>query len=154
MSKPTALDLAVHRTFHKWSGGLPAAAAALGKSEQVLRNKVNWTVATNHLTLNEARDAMLMSGDFQILYSLAEELDLRILGPAEPYASFMQELMTAEAAHGDVSRAMADAIRDRRISPRERSEIAQSIRNEIAAKQRLLGAIDAIVEAGGLVSHG
>jgi hypothetical protein len=142
------LDIAIHRTFHDWPGGLKAAAAALGKAEQVLRNKASPTVTTNVLSLVEARDAMLMSGDLQILHALASELGVCVQGPLEGHASVMHELMTAEAEHGDVARVMADALRDNRITPREAADIAREVREEIAAKQRLLAAVEALAATG------
>lgn len=137
----TPLDVAIHRTFHDWPGGLKAAAAALGKNEQVLRNKAAHTVTTNMLGLHEARDAMLMSGDLQILQALADELGVRVLPASKTPGSVLVELMAAEAEHGDVARALADALRDGRITPREAADVAAEINEEIAAKQRLLVAV-------------
>lgn len=148
----TPLDIAIHRTFHSWPGGLRAAAAALGikaaSAEQIMRNKAAHTVTTNMLGLHEARDAMLMSGDLQILYALADELGVVVHAPASKAESVIVELITADAEHGDVARVMADALRDGRITPREAEDVAREIREEIAAKQRLLLAVQAAAQSG------
>lgn len=150
----TPLDVAIHRTFHDWPGGLKAAAAALGKNEQVLRNKAAHTVTTNMLGLHEARDAMLMSGDLQILHALADELGVVLSKPAQQHSSLMMELIATQAEHGDVSRMMAEVLRDGHVTPREAEDVAVEIRQEIAALERLLAAVQDSAQSRASVMQG
>ena len=136
------LDIAIHRTFHDWPGGLKAAAA-------VLRNKANPTTKGNILSLIEARDAMLMTGDLQILHALAAEFGCVVQASAGEPASLMQELLREQAEHGDVARALSEALRDQRITPREAEDIAREGQESIEALQRLVAAARAAAESGG-----
>lgn len=127
------LELAVHRTAHDFPGGVPALAAAMGQKPGVLKNKVCPTAEWNKLSLDEAMQIMLLSGNHSILQEMARELGLMVQGLPCKRGSVLQNLLREQAEHGHVANALAAALDDGRVTPREAMDVAREIDDEIQA---------------------
>jgi hypothetical protein len=63
---------AFHQTVHSAPGGCESIAPRMGMSAQVLRNKANPNSATNKPTLDDADRLMGLTGDYRLLFALAQ----------------------------------------------------------------------------------
>ena len=141
------LELAVHNTAHEAPGGLAGMARDIGVGEQVLRNKVNPYQDTHRLSLLEALAMMRRGGDLRILDALAAQLGRTINHPLPRSAkALLLEMLAADAEHGDVTRKVADALADNKVTQREVGEIRKEISEARAELDLLEQAI--INEAG------
>lgn len=98
-----SLEDAAYHTAHDYPGGVPALALRLRTSANTLNHKVNPHNNTHHLSLREARDAMVMSGDFRILYALASDLGhvaIQVDGAVEGWT--MDHVMAATREFGEL----------------------------------------------------
>ncbi len=130
---------AAYDTAHEYSGGLPALATRMGMSEAVLRGKVNPNSDRNRLALEEADEMMGKSGDLRILHALAAnhggifvQLDTPTSG------SLIGALLATDSAKGDLSKIVAAAVTDGRLTPNERAKI----RKACAAVQALVALVN------------
>ncbi len=124
-----ALDHANHRTLHDTPGmDAQEIARRMVKSYQVLLNKVNWACDGNQLTQREAIGLQLTTGTRDIIRA-----ECRLLGgefvPHEPVAvsDLPSAILSAAAEHGDVARAIRDALGDNMLSTREVAAIQKQI---------------------------
>lgn len=67
--------LAAYATVHDYPGSVAEIATGIQIGKQVLINKVNPQNTTHHLALDEAQRLMKFTGDMQIIYALADEMD-------------------------------------------------------------------------------
>ena len=135
------LDLSLHATAHEF--GLPELARRMGANHQTLINKLNPHSETHKLTFREWLAILDNTND---LRSLADVC--RLFGgsfvPAERRAKpsdLLSALLAADREHGDVVRAMQEALRDGRVSPRE----LLSIRAEIVEARSALDDLDSFL---------
>lgn len=139
------IDIAVHQTAHKFDGGLDRLAQLMGMNAQTLRNKTNPHSETHKLSLREALAMMLQAQDFQILEVMAATCGFTLKPVECPKQSLMKALLMVQAEQGDVSRVMAEALDDGRLTPREIAEV----REQISEARRALDVLDQQV-----VTHG
>lgn len=137
------VEFAVHQTAHgSQRGFLAEMAKHLGIGEQVLRNKVNPEQEHARLYLDEAIRMMHKDGDLRILEAVAAEFGRSITGPCTKNGSVLMAMLSANAEHGDVSRAVADALADRVITQAElaalRLEIEQARKALCVLEQTLI----------------
>lgn len=136
------LDLAIQATAMNAPGGMKGLAQKMGVNHQTLINKCNPNSETHRLTLREAMAMMLNTGDVQILEVLASELGYTV----EPKASraakdLMAAVLSANAEHGDVGRAIQDAFADGRLTPREVAKVRDEVGEAKAALDSLLDTV-------------
>lgn len=145
-----ALDIAIHQSAHEARGGLSALAKRLGIGEQVLRNKCNPNTETHKLGVREALAVMLDTEDLRILEALAQELGCRVSREPSPQSArgLIEAVLAAEVEHGDVGRAILDALRDQRISPREAAEIKREIYEARTALEVLEASVMRLCQPG------
>ena len=137
------LDIAIHSTAHDAPGGLPALARTMGMHDQVLRNKVCPTTDSHKLNLREAVAMMDITNDDRILFVLAEMRGYVLERKALPDAkSIVSAVLDSAAEHGDVSRAISEAIADHKLTEAEKANIAQHIRKT----QRTLDVLNSTVQ--------
>lgn len=145
------LDIAVHNTSRNFPGGLPALARALGMHEQVFRSKCCPTTDTHKLSLREALAMMLQTGDISILVAMADELGCVVNKKGDlPDIHIIEAILRVDAEHGDVSRALSNALSDGHLTEHERSDILKEIGHATEALERLRKAVNAI--PAGIVS--
>lgn len=122
------LDIAIHETAHRAPGGLSKLARMIGVREQVLRNKVCPTTDSHKLTLREALAMMEATDDDRILHALAEVRSYTLRRRMLPDApSIVAAVLASDAEHGDVSRAIQEAIGDGKLTEAEKAAIGQQI---------------------------
>lgn len=131
----SSIEWAAHQTAHgERRGFLEEMATHLGIGAQLLRNKVNPEQETNKLTLDEAVRMMRKDGDLRILYAVAAEFGVPVGSPSvEKPKSLVLAVLNADAEHGDVTRAVADAMADKRWTQAEKAEVLKQIREARAA---------------------
>ena len=134
---------AAYDTVHEYPGGSPALAPRMGMSDATLRGKVNPNSDRNRLAVEEADALMAKTGDFRILHALAAnhggifvQLDLPESG------CLIATLLATDSAKGDLSKAVADAVKDGRITANERARI----RKAVAGVQLLLAKVGVLAE--------
>lgn len=112
---------AAHATVQRYPGGSESLGPRIGISPAVLRNKVNPNTTTHRLALEEADEIMGVTGDFQILHALAQRhgFALTKLDDSEAAPNITTGVLALNAAIGDLSRSIAEAIADGRITPNE-----------------------------------
>lgn len=139
----TPIEFAVHQTAHgDHRGFLAEMAKYLGLGEQVLRNKVNPEQEQAKLSLDEAVRMMRKDGDLRILYAIAADLGVSIGQPqVDAPKSLMMAVLNADAEHGDVTRTVADAMKDKRWTQPEKAEAMKQIREARAALDALEQAV-------------
>lgn len=136
------LDIAIHQTAHDAHGGLDALARKIGMGAQVLRNKVCPTTDTHKLSLREAVAMMDATDDDRILSVLADLRGYVLERKALPDAqSIVAAVLSADAEHGDVSRAIHDALSDGKLTEQEKAAISRQIREA----QQTLDALNSTV---------
>lgn len=134
---------AAHRTIHDYPGGSESLGVRVGISPAVLRSKVNPNTSTHHLTLAEADRIMGVTGDFQILHSLAANHGFVLsLVSREPTCPILAAILQAQAAHGELSGVIEVAMRDGRISANEKADIEESA---LHAVSKVLAMVNALV---------
>ena len=122
------LDIVIHQTAHDAPGGLDALARKMGVGAQVLRNKVCPTTDTPKLSLREALAMMDATNDDRILHVLASLRGYTLERKALPDASSVfAAVLSASPEHGDVSRAIQDALSDGKMTAAEKAAISQQI---------------------------
>lgn len=122
---------AAYRTVHDYPGGSEPLAARMGMSAAVLRNKVNPKNDRNFLSLEEADRLIGITGDPRILQALQMNHD-ELLGSGDSVTNIIGALLSHDAAHGDLSREIADALADDLVTERELRDIV----NKWMASQR------------------
>ena len=136
---------AAYDTVHQQPGGSTALAPRMGMSEAVLRGKVNPCTDRNRLALEEADELMAKTGDFRILHALAASHGGIFVQLDSPQAgSLIGALLATDSAKGDLSKIVADAIADGRITPNEKAKI----RKAVAAVQSLVSMVGRLAEVG------
>ncbi len=122
------LDIAIYQTAHDAPGGLPSLTKRMGVNEQVFRNKVNPHCETHHLNVGEMVAMMLLTNDTQILDALAIEFGGNFERKEKASsAGLIDALLSADAEHGDVTRVMRDSLRDKQLTPREKTKVRKEI---------------------------
>ena len=124
----TPIQFAAHQTAHgAYRGHLAEMAAYLGIGEQILRNKVNPEQEQARLSLDEAVRMMKKDGDLRILEAVAAEFGRSISGPQAKAESLVMATLNAAAECADVSRAVTDTMKDRRLTQAELAKDLQEI---------------------------
>src|SRR5207248_9137137 len=107
------LDAAYH-TAHSYPGGVPALAQRMPPvlnargdlapmSASTLQHKVNPNCHTHNLSVREARDMMVLSEDYRMLYALSSELGhVCLRSRASHEGSTLDHVMRSTKEFGEV----------------------------------------------------
>lgn len=137
------LDAAYH-TANQYVGGARALAARLQTRDRIdgsyvpmnpstFTHKVNPRAFTHSLSLEEARDVMVMSGDCRILYALAHATGhVAIRTESDPSGLTIEKVGVMAKEFSDVV-AAATAAQGTRISPNEMARVECEAADLIAA---------------------
>jgi hypothetical protein len=105
---------AAYNTAHGYPGGVGALALRMGVNKNTLTNKVNPQNTTHHLSLRESVAMQDMSGNYAVLYAMAEALG-HTCTRATPDQSFgdpVDTFMRMQVALAEFSSSVADAVRN------------------------------------------
>lgn len=117
---------AFHKTVHAYQGGVEALAQRMGYTTGILRNKANPNSTTNVLTMDDASRVMDLTGDYSVLYALAEQHGFTLTKVEEQAPSELSvfESMTGILAQfGQFSQEVHQAFADGRLEPHELTAI-------------------------------
>mgnify|MGYP000244670087 CR=1 FL=1 len=137
------LDVANHDTVHKAPGmAAEEVASRTGIGYAVLNNKVNWAVESNKLAQREAIALQLVTGTREIIRAECKLLGGHFMESSlEPDVDIPTAVLNASAEHGDVGRAICDALGDGDLTAREEAHIDQQITEAINALNALRMAV-------------
>lgn len=146
---------AAYAVVHDYEGGSESLAPRLGMSAAVLRAKVNRNTDRNILSLREAVDITVLSGDLRILEAFAAELECTVM-PIESAmgqgATVLSTLMQRSVAEGELMRTVHDALQDGVISSNEWDAIAGASGNVQGVTLSLLRQLMALRPRGAVAS--
>ncbi len=146
---------AAHAVVHDFPGGSESLAPRLDMSAAILRNKVNPTNTTHHLTLREAVRVTQLTGDDRILRAAASEcervvLELPTADDTDASDMAVLELVAAVwAKQGDLGTAIHQAFADGVLTPQEYAGIKNAVHRAQTKLTALLRRIEGMVEQGG-----
>lgn len=146
---------AIYNTARAFNGGARALSRKMltrdkltgelvPMKESTFAHKVNPNCTTQHVTLEEARDMMVLSDDFRILYSLAADTNHVVIQTAGDTSGMTFERISAMAKEfGDVVGAATEAQaaageRGTRVSPNEAAKVEREAAELMAALNALV----------------
>lgn len=122
------LDQAVYDTVHNSEMSSQGISRSLGMSHQVLLNKANPQNEFHKLSLRESIAIQLITGNSRIHEAMGDELDINA---GQVSGNLMEAVLAAAKEHGDVVRAVHDALADGSLTHREaeqcQGEISEAI---------------------------
>lgn len=127
---------AVYTTVRDYPGGAESLAPRLGMSANVLRNKVNPSIKTHHLRLDEAVSIMAMTGDSRGLEAIADELGYMVIPATGIDLSNEDLLLQFNSLYQQLGKFSADtndAIADGHLDATERRRLYRD-QLQVAAK--------------------
>jgi len=144
------LELAKYAVVHDYPGGAVALASRLGMNPGALSNKVNPTLDSHHLTVDEAVAIQNVAADRRIIEAEAAALDGVFIQLRAPDCISDVELLNAYAAYhaeiGETAGALRDALADGRIERAEYERVRQECFEDAAAMFALLHRLEALAE--------
>lgn len=135
-----------YETVRSYPGGSASLAPRMGMSQALLNSKVNPNTRTHHLTLMEAFKLVDLTDDERILHAWAAERG-RAVVPTESDASLdiLSAALNAEAAKGNLSRLLHDALADGKVTANEAKGLMAAGADAQAAVVKLLASAQAMV---------
>jgi len=124
------IDQAIYDTVHSSAISAKSIAKRLGMSHQVLLNKANPQSEFHKLTLREAVAIQLITSNNSIHRAIGIEL---ASVDELPQAGLLETVLAASREHGDVVRAIDEALSDGRFTLREVEACQQEIDDAIKA---------------------
>lgn len=135
------LEQAVYDTVHSSNISAKEIASRTGMNHQVLLNKANPQCETHKLGLIESLAIQKVTGNTRILSAMRTELDLA-LNPTPRKSILLTALDTAKE-HGDVMKAVQEALTDGRFTAREKEVCLKEADEAIKALEALKATITA-----------
>lgn len=141
---------AFYATVFDSPGGPESLAPRLGMSAQVLRNKANPNIETNHPTLRDIRRAMSITGDLGVLHALAQEqshvcIPVESDGQASDMA-VLELIARVWQTNGCVGTAVNETLADGRVEKHEIDKVADQVHRTVTALHELLGRLKGMAE--------
>jgi hypothetical protein len=135
----------VHRAIHETvlEAGPKTLAHLMGMSHTALLNRSNPNDDTHRLTIEQFLQVLVHSNDMRALKALAAEFGYDLV-PREQVRSqnLTGALLQMSAEVADVTRAVADALADGRVSQTEK----QAIKRELLGARESLDVLEASVK--------
>lgn len=135
------IDWAIQQSVHKKRGMSKKLAEILGCSQQVLLNKVNPEVESNHLHVKELFKIVEATGDITPFEIMLEKLGYRVVKEQVKPEPVLQAMLKSVKEHGDVADAITRALEDGEIDEQEVRIIMSEIREGQHALEGLEHAI-------------
>jgi hypothetical protein len=141
----------LYRIAHSYKGGIPALAARMDKSSNVLNKKVNPSIDTHHTTLDDLLTILDFADDEKlfthalcanqggVFVSTANFEGISDMDLLETFTNLM-------AANGQFSVDFNNALSDRRISKEEVQRIKQDAYAISAAAAALVSRLETLVD--------
>ncbi|TXG78922.1 hypothetical protein E6Q11_00085 [Candidatus Dojkabacteria bacterium] len=141
---------AFYRTVKNAPGGYDSLAPRMGISAQLLRNKANPNVATNHPYLSDIEQVMTLTGDLSVLHALAKEQNCVVV-PIESAVSasdmaVLELVAKVWSTNGDVGSAVNSTLADGRVEHHEVEQVAEAIHRTVTALHEMLARLKGMEE--------
>lgn len=144
------LDQAKHAVVHDYPGGAKALAPLVGKSPAVLSNKVNPTLETHHLSVDEAVTIQAVARDYRILHAEAHTLGFVCIPMPSDIPCSDTEILNAYADWtadiGETAAAVKAALDDPHVSRARLRELKREIREDYQRALVLYSRLEQIAE--------
>ncbi|MGJ8619588.1 MAG: phage regulatory CII family protein [Methylophilaceae bacterium] len=139
----------VYRCVHDSEKGVPTLASEMGKSYQVLLNKLNVNSESHHLTIDELEligDFINSNIAFATYFAQKSNAVVVQLPEVEQYGdmNLLDSFMQCVESNGEIARDFKDAYADGRIDDREYQEIKASMYTSIADQIAFLKLIESL----------
>ena len=122
------LFIALHQTARRADGGISGLARRLGKREKTLLSKLDPAHDMHQPTLGEFVAILGDTGDLTPLEILCAMFGCKLATRTSKRAeSVLEAVVEAAVEHGDVVKAVHDALADGKLTPRERDQILREI---------------------------
>ncbi len=147
----SSVEDAAYHTAHSYPGGVESLSPRMGIGAQVLRNKLNPTSRTHHLTLAEADRLIGLTGDKSIVHALAINHGMVCVPMLDEgqYASDVSVLETVTriwSMSGKVGQAVDDTLADNRVEKDEVLRVREGVYQNITALHELVALLDGMAE--------
>jgi hypothetical protein len=141
---------AAYETVHSYPGGSGSLGPRVGINSTVLNSKVNPNTTTHQLALAEADRIMGMTGDHRILHALAAQHGYALVRiEADDDTDILAAVLNADAAKGDLSTLLREALKDKKLTAREFKGLAAASAAAQAALVTLMACARALVPKAG-----
>ncbi len=144
------LDEAKHDVVHGYPGGAVALAPLVNMKPGTLSNKVNPTIDTHHLMVDEAVAIQAAAKDYRILYAEASALNHTCIQLADFSGISDVELLNAYAKlHkelGDMAHEINQALQDGKIMRIEFRRISKEMNQSVQAMFALRARMEALID--------
>lgn len=140
---------AFHQTVHNAPGGCVALAARMDMSPTILRNKANPNNNVNVVTIDDIERVMSLTGDYSVLYALAEAHGFVLTKLEEQPASDMGVLENVTDIWqrlGDVANEVHKTLEDGRVEPHEVVAVRRSVFRAFRPMMQLIERLDGMSE--------
>lgn len=134
-----AFEVAALATVSDYDGGAKSLGGVVGINSSVLSHKVCLTDKANHLTVPQARKIMQATGDYRMLYGLAQDLDhicVQTEGLTDD-ASLERTISVLAKEFGEYVSSASMALVDGTVTPNEQKAIDRELAGLVAAANRL-----------------
>lgn len=147
----SALEQAKYDVVHDYPGGAVNLAPRVGMNPGTLSNKVNPTIDTHHLSVDEAVAIQFAAEDYRILTAEAYFLN-HVVIPLACYDGVSDvELLDLYAAYhaeiGETAEAIRDALADGLVTRKEFDKIRTEALQDQQAMYALLARLETLVES-------
>ena len=143
------LEMAKYAVVHDYCGGAVALAARLGVNPGTLSNKVNPTVETHHLSVDEAVAVQNLAGDHRILHAEAQAQDHVCIPIGEWRGVSDTDLVEALSRYmeevGETAGTLRRALEDGVVTPGEMLELEAEAYEDVAVLMELLARVRGLV---------
>jgi hypothetical protein len=140
---------AFHKTVHSAPGGVEALAVRMGYTTGLLRNKANPNSTTNVLTMDDASRVMEMTGDYAVLYALAEQHGFVLTRLDEQPSTDMAVLENVTSIWqrlGDVATEVHRTLEDGRVETHEVAAVRAAVFKAFRPMMQLIERLDGMAE--------
>ncbi|QZA80256.1 phage regulatory CII family protein [Deefgea piscis] len=147
----TSVEDAAYHAAHNYPGGVESLAPRMRVGAQVLRNKLNPSTRTHHLTLAEADSLIGLTGDKSILHALAINHGM-VCVPMLNDGEFACDVTVLETVTrlwrlgGHVGQAVDETLADNKVEKIEVQQVREHVYRNIAALHELVALLDGMAE--------
>jgi hypothetical protein len=129
---------AAHRIGHEYPGGAKALAVRMDIGQTVFNSKLNPNTTTHHLTLVEALRMQQLSGRYDILQAMADELGhVAVPLPAVDGEELTMAISRTCAEFGQYLKDIDEAWADKKITANEAKRLETDLTRWIAQATHL-----------------
>lgn len=142
------IDYLVERITRDQRGLSKVWAGQMALSQASLNNKTCSTTHNTHLSPSELLNIMALSGDVRVLHSMADQLGYDLISKTTPGIDLLSAVLVSDKEHGDIGKAIMQAMADGVIDKSEQLNVKQQITEAREALNQLEASVDACCKNG------